>query len=220
MAQSAICGTLCPHMKQTVVTSTGRLLASISALPHFVCSRDFYRFDVTIKLASDCTEVTVSNRSTGDKWQRMIAIEYHRHLAWILAESTQDSRRSLWLQNVLDCFVDELREIPSELFTSWRSAALNPLLVRAFHYIPDDDPKQISKRASSWLMAATMNIPEWETFYTNSDVISQGYDPVWDKIKPRANNQDKDDGPVKGLVEEKRLEPVMGTAGASLDDLW
>src|SRR6267143_551204 len=75
-----------------------------------------------------------------------IPAEYHPHLMWIHQESLGDLQESKWLQNVIDCFAEELCAIQSDIDASWRSLSLNCLMVRTFNSMPYNDQVEIMKK--------------------------------------------------------------------------
>ena len=126
-------------------------------------------------------------QSTGDSFQRKISPYYFQHLVWIQQHSVGGTDRCRWLWSILDNFGDEVSHCPNELDPSWRSRALNPLLVRAFYETPDEDPKAIEEQACKELGISSANkkkspslrVADWETFYLCLDVIHSGYDERW-----------------------------------------
>ena len=156
----------------------------------FVGSCHICRFELKHELMLDCTVINICQQSTGNRWQRKIPREYHRHLIWIQQESTGDSQRSRWLKKVIDVFVEELQEVPSD-FSSWRSAVLHPLLMRAFYEMPEDNPKAITAEAAAWLRTGSpkLLLENWLQFYFEIDPINEEYDARWARIKSKAFGQ-------------------------------
>lgn len=160
---------------------------------HHACSHHICRFELMTALDSSCTVVSIQELSTGTKFQKRIPAEYHPHLTWIKIESTGSLQRSRWLQNVLDCFVDELRPV-SEFPASWRSTTLNSLLVRAFYRLPDEDPKAINDGFYDIMgLGWTPRLTDWNLFYSGFDVVGEAHLGKWEEVKPGHFGQHRDD---------------------------
>jgi len=48
----------------------------------------------------------------------------------------------------MDCFVDKLLEHPLQVPSFWRSSSLNPLLMRAFVWVDNNNAAQLKQRPS------------------------------------------------------------------------
>lgn len=150
--------------------------------------------------------VGYSDKSTDAVHEAKIPAEYYRHLIWIQSDSMGSLSYSRWLQTVIDCFVDELRESLPEVPPSWRSAVLNPLLTRAFYGIQGDDGKMLLKAATSLLEKKSLNVNDFAHFYTRCDVINKGYDGRWDALEAQA---------IALRGRNAQVQKVPGTASAS-----
>ena len=176
--------------KHLTITSRGEVQGHCVAHA-FPRSHQICRFNLESELdpaqSLNYTEVTVTNRSTGKSFQKKIPSEYHFHLGWIEQESTEGSRRSKWLQNVMDHLAEELDKAPLDLQPSWRSASLNALLVREFHGVMDSDGAELQKRAATLVgvPGETLTPQNWEHFYFGVDVISGNYKDRWKDTKPQ-----------------------------------
>lgn len=131
--------------------------------------------------------VDMTNQSIID---REIPAIYLFHLHWMMQEafpqgepSRKELIRSMWLQNVLDVFVDEIKAV--EVTPDWRSGVLNPILVRALHAVDDFNQREILRAAQKecQLSGKTMTIKHWEGFYLNLDVVAPTHHLWWCMIK-------------------------------------
>lgn len=156
--------------------------------------------------------VQVLDPSTGSLFQRQIAAEYCHHLRWIQEESVGNSDRCRWLCNVLDCFAEELENLPNTMNLSWRSRSLNPLLVRAFYLIPDSNAKMVEKEGHRVLRTTTPLLKDWQAFYIDIDVISSSYESLWNERKPKTAPQICKDN-LNSTME------AQGEQGASGEDM-
>jgi len=161
--------------------------------------------------------VDVLELSTGN-WlpQMQIPVEYFPHLTWIQQESVGDSTRSKWLSNILDCFVEELQKLPPHVHPSWRSTSLNPLLVRRFNGLADEDVPGITNMVMEINGGGAPTLEDWKDFYIDIDVISlsrwkrwsliEGIDPtVWqDSVDLAAG------GSIAQAISPESLEPGLG----------
>ena len=138
--------------------------------------------------------VSVFNRleRTTSRW--LVPALYIFHLHWMIRESSPldepgstQHQRSLWLQQVLDAFADEIQT--GEDLTGWRSATLNPVLVRAFHRADDFDGKAIVKIAgkAAGTPPRRLTLKHWEGFYLNLDVVAPVHHGSWCDIKSIAS---------------------------------
>jgi len=116
---------------------------------------------------------------SGYPFQKRISPDYYAHLMWIQQESVGSTARCKWLWYVLDCFATELSRIPDGTPVSWRSSALNPLLVRAFYGIPDDDAKEIESRVLTIMDADSLLVQIWERFYIDIYAVHSTNDRRW-----------------------------------------
>ena len=87
---------------------------------------------------------------------------------------------------MLDSFAVELRRLSDGIDVEWRSAVLNPLFVRAFRLIPDDDAQEIGKRVAIVMRKDRLQVSDWETFYMELDVISKTYNDTWLSVRPHS----------------------------------
>ncbi|KAF9643128.1 hypothetical protein BDM02DRAFT_3192164 [Thelephora ganbajun] len=146
------------------------------------------KFKLTFQLNSGATIVDVMELSTQNSFHAIISNNYGFHLAWIQHESVGNSKRSRWLQNVLDHFAEELRQAPKGgVDPSWRSPVLNPLLVRAFYGVADDKVGLIKEKVVAMVARSACKDPsleDWTSFYTSSDVIDPAFEAHWMKLKP------------------------------------
>lgn len=145
-----------------------------------------HRYELRSEQSPHWTRVYIKELSTGKDFRANVPREYHFHLSWIGRESAEGGNRGLWLLNVLDCFVDELLEHPSE-FSSWRSSTLNPLLVRTFFEAEGDGPGLLRTKLATRLQteAKLLGVEDWKQFYHNQDVIGSSYDVIWMYLKPQ-----------------------------------
>jgi len=109
----------------------------------------------------------------------------------------------------MDLFIDELQQSLPEVSSSWRSAVLNPLLVRAFHGIRGDDGEKVVKVARQLLQKKVLVAKDFAKFYTQCDVIHKAYDGRWDSL----GNQE-----LVRCVPNTRGQQVPGTASAPSSD--
>ena len=123
------------------------------------------------------------HQPTGSAFQKKIHGDYYSHVTWIQQQSMGTSDRCRWLWFVLDSFAAELRGVPDVQIEVWRSATLNPLLVRAFHGIPDDDSKQIERVVAAQMVGDALNLKVWQEFYMNLDVINSAYCHRWTAMR-------------------------------------
>ena len=193
----------------------------VKCTPATVHSRHACRFKLITRLVSNCTVVKAFELSTGAEFRKRIPGLYHPHLSWIEHELTRRPSTSKWLQAVMDCFADELRQ-EEEFPSTWRSRSLNSLLIREFCGIPHDDPKAISRCAAGKMLLArtTLTVDQWWEFYTHVDVVGPRFHPTWAEIKPQFFKADGGGTPAEDVVENAALiseppRPVLGTARPS-----
>jgi len=156
---------------------------------------------VSVELTTEHTVVNFSDHSAESVHQKLIPVEYYRHLIRIQNDSRSGLSHSRWLQTIMDCFIDELQGSSLDVSPSWRSAVLNPLLIRAFHGIQGDDEKTLVKAVTHLLEKKNLGVKDFGDFYTRFDVINEGYNSRWNSLeapKPRGRN-----GPaqqIQGMV--------------------
>ena len=169
-------------------------------------------------LTPDCTAVDVIGLSSQPSFRKRIAPEYCYHLKWIQEEATDHSPSGMWLWNILDCFAEELCPLPDKICLSWRSAALNPLLMRAFYHIPHHEPDAIQTKVSAMLSRSSLRVRDWQVFYLGLDVIFSCYSDSWALVKPKrmeTNIGDLAEGsPVENITQPEPLKGGPGTATA------
>jgi hypothetical protein len=164
---------------------------------------------LAFELSSGHTVVEVVEQPTGLSFQKKISPDYYSHLIWIQQESIGSTDRCRWLWNTLDCFAEELRHAPHDIDLSWRSASLNPLLVRAFYEIPDENPKEIESRVRDELVTRNLLVGDWERFYMELDVILSVYDGRWTPIRSLAA-QPNATHPAEEKSTTKQKPPAEG----------
>ncbi|KAF9643521.1 hypothetical protein BDM02DRAFT_3191508 [Thelephora ganbajun] len=151
------------------------------------------RFELRFWSDSNATIMDVTELSTQDSFRTTISGNYRFHLAWIQLESVGDSKRCKWLQNVLDHFAEELSQAPrGGADPLWRSPVLNPLLMRVFYQVPDDQAKSIKEKVVAVVARSARKDPtieDWKDFYTSCDVINPTFETCWTKLKPHGINQ-------------------------------
>ena len=82
----------------------------------------------------------------------------------------------------MDHFIDELQQSLPKVSSSWRSAVINPLLVRAFHAIQGNSGEKVVRAAKQLLQKKVLVPRDFANFYTYCDVIHKGYDGHWDSL--------------------------------------
>lgn len=157
-------------------------------------------------------EVEIQQRSTGHSSSAKIPALYHPHLTWIRWESSQNTPRSKWLQNVLDFFVQELHEIQSDVDSSWRSLSLNSLLIRTFDCIPHEDENAIMRMAPAKIdpgLDQFDRLDQWLRYYTRIDAVGLGYKPRWMSLKPYFFSQNGEATSMEEILHSKHQLPGM-----------
>lgn len=155
--------------------------------------------------------VHVLELSTGANFKKRIPDLYHPQLTWITRESKEKGPSSKWLQNVMDCFAEELRSV-QEFSPTWRSTSLNSLLMRRFYSIPHGDPKRIAVMVNEIVQAGgRVTIKHWIEFYTGLDVISREYFPEWALKEPGIFGEHQEGSMEKGKSVLGPSEQVPGT---------
>jgi len=103
----------------------------------------------------------------------------------------------------MDYFVDKLLEHLLHVPSFWRSSSLNPLLMRAFVWVDNNNAAQLKQRLSS-ILATEFELLKWEhwnDFYHEQDTLNSTYNGLWAEIKPQL--AEPDDGHCEGgLVAE------------------
>lgn len=177
---------------KTPVDYHRRLVSTISIRAKY--DHALLRFQLEFHADSSWTEVKIyepCKLSSRSQSQVKIPQEYQKHLTWITHESMGESDQAKWLQNVLDCFAEELNCLPPDFnpSSSWRSHSLNCLIFRAYYGVDSLDKEQVEIKARARVDPASshetpLNAQQWLQFYTQPDVILDIFDGHWLSIKP------------------------------------
>jgi hypothetical protein len=138
--------------------------------------------------AESTISISVLDMVTEQTFERVIPKAYLFHLHWISGEAspqqvgTKKQRRSSYLRQVLDAFAKEIEETSE--FSDWRSAALTPVLVRAYHNLSDFASSSIGTYLKRLLLhRGRLTVQHWADFYFQSDVIDTGNSGRWTSLK-------------------------------------
>lgn len=134
---------------------------------------------------SDKESIMVTDQRDQSYFELKIPAVYIFHLHWICQEAspTGDRRknaqkRSTWLCQVLDAFVDEVCSVGDT--SRWRSGVLTPVLVRALHGVDDFKKQEISNVASvQSMLPGKLTMQHWKNFYFTYDVVAPSHRKRW-----------------------------------------